>query len=194
GGRNAAEAKFLKLKGDVGQVGLVNISIDSEGLLPAFVAGNDTVVNCVGILREGGGQRFDVVHHTAPARLAGLAREHGVERFVHISALGADSRSTSLYARSKAAGEQAVRDAFPTATILRPSIVFGPEDQFFNRFAEMTMFSPALPLIGGGDTRFQPVYVGNVADAVVRCIDDSATAGRTYELGGPRVYSLRARF
>lgn len=192
GGRNAAGAKFLKLKGDVGQVGLVNLSIDSEGLLPAFVSGNDTVVNCVGILREGGGQRFDAIHHAAPARLARLAREHGVERFVHISSLAADARSGSTYARSKAAGEQAVRDAFPTATILRPSIIFGPEDRFFNMFAEMAMFSPALPLIGGGETRFQPVYVGDVADAVVRCIDDPATAGRTYELGGPKVCTFRA--
>jgi len=192
GGRNAAQAKFLKLKGDVGQVGLVNVSIDSEGLLPAFVAENDVVVNCVGILRESGGQKFDTVHHSAPARLARLAREHGVERFVHVSSLAADPRSTSSYARSKAAGEQAVRDAFPTATILRPSIVFGPEDQFFNRFGAMATISPALPLIGGGDTRFQPVYVGNVADAVVHCIDDPATAGRTYELGGPKVYSFRA--
>jgi NADH dehydrogenase len=192
GGRNAAQAKFLKLKGDVGQVGLVNISIDSEALLPAFVAGNNAVINCVGILRESGRRRFDVIHHTAPARLARLAREHGVERFVHISSLAAEPRSTSSYARSKAAGEQAIRDAVPTATILRPSIVFGPEDRFFNRFAEMAMFSPALPLIGGGDTRFQPVYVGDVADAVVRCIDDPATAGRTYELGGPKVYTFRA--
>src|SRR5690242_2405847 len=110
GGRNAAEAKFLKLKGDVGQVGLVNISIDSEGLLPAFLSGNDAVVNCVGILRESGGRRFEAIHHTAPARLARLAREHGVERFVHISSLAADARSGSAYARSKAAGEQAVRD------------------------------------------------------------------------------------
>jgi uncharacterized protein YbjT (DUF2867 family) len=191
GGRNAAEAKFLKLKGDVGQVGLVNISIDSEGLLPAFLSGNDAVVNCVGILRESRSQRFEAIHHTAPARLARLAREHGVERFVHISSLAADARSGSAYARSKAAGEQAVRDAFPTATILRPSIIFGPEDRFFNMFAEMAMFSPALPLIGGGDTRFQPVYVGDVADAVVRCIDDPATAGRTYELGGPKVCTFR---
>jgi NADH dehydrogenase len=192
GGRNAAQAKFLKLKGDVGQVGLVNISIDSEALLPAFVAGNNAVINCVGILRESGRRRFDVIHHTTPARLARLAREHGVERFVHISSLAAEPRSTSSYARSKAAGEQAIRDAVPTATILRPSIVFGPEDRFFNRFAEMAMFSPALPLIGGGDTRFQPVYVGDVADAVVRCIDDPATAGRTYELGGPKVHTFRA--
>ena len=171
--------------------GLLNIAIDDERLLPAFLAGNHAVVNCVGILQERGAQRFDRVHHTAPARLARLAREAGVERFIHISAIGADPRSTSAYARSKAAGEQAVRDAFPTATILRPAIVFGPEDQFFNRFAALAMVSPVLPLIGGGETRFQPVYVGNVADAVVRCLDDPATAGRTYELGGPKIYSFR---
>src|SRR5437667_2325622 len=194
GGRHAAAAKFLKLKGDVGQVGLINIGIDDERLLPAFLAGNDTVINCVGILRESGRQRFDLVHHTAPARLARLAREAGVARFIHISAIGADPRSTSAYGRSKAAGEQAVRDAFPTATILRPAIVFGPEDQFFNRFAALAMVSPVLPLIGGGETRFQPVYVANVADAVVRCIDESMTAGRTYELGGPKTYSLRALY
>lgn len=192
GGRNAAAAKFLKLKGDVGQVGLVNLSIRDERLLAAFVANNDSVVNLVGILAESGSQRFDTLHHVGPARLARIAREAGVERFVHISAIGADPRSPSAYARTKAAGEAAVRDAFPTATILRPSIVFGPEDQFFNRIAAMAMISPVLPLIGGGETRFQPVYVGNVADAVVRCIDDSATAGRTYELGGPKIYSLRA--
>jgi len=192
GGRRAASAKFLKLKGDVGQVGLVNIRIDDEALLPAFVANNDAVVNLVGILHESGGQRFDRVHHVGPARLARLAREAGVARFVHISAIGADPRSTSAYARTKAAGEEAVRDAFPTATILRPSVVFGPEDQFFNRLAALAMISPVVPVIGGGETRFQPVYVGDVADAVVRVIDDSTTAGRTYELGGPKVYSLRA--
>jgi len=194
GGRNAAAAKFLKLKGDVGQVGLVNVSIGDERLLRAFVADNDAVVNLVGILRETGSQRFEALHHIGAARLARIAREAGVERFVQISALGADPRSPSAYARTKAAGEAAVRDAFPTATILRPSVVFGPEDQFFNRFAAMAVISPVLPLIGGGETRFQPVYVGDVADAVVRCIDDSTTAGRTYELGGPKIYTLRALF
>jgi len=192
GGRRAAAAKFLKLKGDVGQVGLVNIAIDDEALLPAFVANNDAVINLVGILHESGGQRFDRVHHVGPARLARLAREAGVARFVHISAIGADPLSTSAYARTKAAGEEAVRDAFPTATILRPSVVFGPEDQFFNRLAALAMISPVVPVIGGGETRFQPVYVGDVADAAVHCLDDSTTAGRTYELGGPKIYSLRA--
>jgi NADH dehydrogenase len=160
--------------------------------LPAFLAGNQALINCVGILHESGRQRFEAIHHSAPARLARLARDAGVERFIHVSSLAADPRSPSTYARSKAEGEAAVRDAFPTATILRPSVVFGPEDQFFNRFAAIATISPVLPLIGGGATRFQPVYVGDVAEAAMRCLADPATAGRTYELGGPRVYSMRA--
>jgi uncharacterized protein YbjT (DUF2867 family) len=191
GCRNAEQAKFLKPMGDVGQIVPLNVGIGDETLLPAFLAGNDALVNCVGILRESGAQTFERVHHTGPARLARFAREAGVDRFVHISAIGADPRSSSAYARTKAAGEQAVRDAFPTVTILRPSVVFGPEDQFFNRFAAMAMISPVLPLVGGGETRFQPVYVGDVADAVVRCLVDQATAGRVYELGGPKVYTFR---
>jgi len=191
GGRHAAEAKFLKLKGDVGSVGLINISIDEERLLPAFLAGNEALVNCVGILRETGRQRFDEVHAAAPARLARLARDAGIQRFIHVSSLAADPRSPSAYARSKAEGEAAVRDAFPTTTILRPSVVFGPEDQFFNRFAAIAAISPILPLIGGGETKFQPVYVGDVAEAAMRCLDDPTTVGRTYELGGPKIYSMR---
>ena len=191
GCRRAEEAKFLKPLGDVGQIATLNLSIGDEQILPAFLAGNDALVNCVGILRESGSQTFDRVHHTGPARLARLAREAGIERFVHISAIGADPRSSSAYARTKAAGEAAVRDAFPTVTILRPSVVFGAEDQFFNRFAAMATISPVLPLIGGGHTRFQPVYVGDVADAVLKCLDDPTTAGRTYELGGPKVYTFR---
>ena len=191
GCRNAEAAKFLKPLGDVGQIVPLNVGIGEEALLPAFLAGNDSLVNSVGILQESGAQTFELVHHTGPARLARFAREAGVERFVHISAIGADLRSFSAYARTKAAGEQAVRDAFPTVTILRPSVVFGPEDQFFNRFASMATISPVLPLIGGGETRFQPVYVGDVADAVVKCLEDPATAGRVYELGGPKIYSFR---
>ena len=191
GCRRAEGARFLMPQGNVGQIAALNLDIGDEEVLPAFLAGNEALVNCVGILSESGPQSFERVHHTGPARLARLAREAGIERFVHISAIGADSRSTSAYARTKAAGEAAVRDAFPTVTILRPSVVFGPEDQFFNRFAAMAMISPVLPLIGGGETRFQPVYVGDVADAVVKCLDDPATAGRTYELGGPKIYSFR---
>jgi uncharacterized protein YbjT (DUF2867 family) len=192
GGRHASDANFLKLRGEVGQVGLVNVAIDDdEAMLRAFVAEKDALVNCVGILFERGSQKFDVVHHTAPAKLARLAREAGVERLVHISAIGADPRSPSAYARSKAAGEKAVMDAFPTATILRPSVVFGPEDDFFNRFAGLAVMSPFVPLIGGGETRFQPVYVGDVASAAIRVLDDPTTAGRTYELGGPKIYTFR---
>src|SRR5579872_1071075 len=142
GGRTATGDKYLKLKGDVGQVGLVNLSMDDEPLVQAFVANQEAVVNLVGILHESGRQRFDLIHHVAPARLARIAREAGVERFIHISAIGADQRSTSAYARSKAAGEEAVRDAFPTATILRPSVIFGPEDQFFNKLAALATISP----------------------------------------------------
>jgi NADH dehydrogenase len=191
GCRNAEAAKFLRPMGEVGQVEPLNVAIDDEALLPAFLAGSGALVSCVGILRESGSQTFQRVHHTGLAVLARIARAAGVDRFVHISAIGADSRSSSAYARTKAAGEGAIRDAFPTVTILRPSVVFGPEDQFFNRFAAMATISPVLPLIGGGETRFQPVYVGDVADAVIKCLDDSATAGRTYELGGPKIYTFR---
>src|SRR5580700_776884 len=191
GCRNAEEAKFLRPMGEVGQVEPLSVAIDDEAVLPAFLAGGGALVNCVGILRESGSQTFERVHHTGPAVLARIARDAGVERFVHISAIGAEPRSASAYARTKAAGEAAVRDAFPTVTILRPSIVFGPEDQFFNRFAAMAMIAPVLPLIGGGETRFQPVYVGDVADAAVKCLEDPATAGHTYELGGPKVYTFR---
>jgi uncharacterized protein YbjT (DUF2867 family) len=191
GCRHAEEAKFLQPTGNVGQIAAVNVGLGNAELLQAFLAGNIALVNCVGILHESRGQTFDLLHHTGPARLARLARDAGVERVVHVSAIGADSRSASAYARTKAAGERAVRDAFPTTTILRPSVVFGPEDQFFNRFATMAMLSPVLPLIGGGETRFQPVYVDDVANAAVTCLDDAATAGRTYELGGPKIYALR---
>jgi NADH dehydrogenase len=194
GCRNAEAAKFLRTMGDVGQVEPLNVAIDDEAVLPAFLAGSSGLVNSVGILRESGSQTFERIHHTGPAVLARIARDAGVGRFVHISAIGAERRSPSAYARTKAAGEAALRDAFPTATILRPSVVFGAEDQFFNRFATMAMFLPVLPLIGGGETRFQPVYVGDVADAVVKCLEDPATAGRTYELGGPKTYTLRELF
>jgi len=194
GCRNAEQAKFLKPMGEVGQIVPLNVAIGDERLLRAFLAGNDALVNCVGILQEKGPQSFELVHHAGPARLARLAREAGIRHLVHLSAIGADSRSPSAYARTKAAGEQVVRDAFPTVTILRPSVVFGPEDQFFNRFAAMAMVSPVMPLIGGGETRFQPVYVGDAADAVFRCLEDPTTASRVYELGGPKVYTLRQLF
>jgi NADH dehydrogenase len=189
--RHARDAGFLRPLGDVGQIALIDAGLGDEARLAAALDGADAVVSSVGILYERGRQSFAAVHVHGPARLARLAQAAGVRRFVHISALAADIQSSSAYARSKAEGEAAVRAGFPGATILRPSVVFGPEDSFFNRFAALAIYLPALPLIGGGVTRFQPVYVGDVADAAIRCPDDPATAGRTYELGGPKVYTFR---
>jgi len=189
--RNVEAALFLQPMGDVGQIARFSASILDETRLAAAIAGSDAVVNLVGILHESGGQRFEATHREGAARLGSLARAAGVKHLVHISAIGADPASPSAYARSKAEGEQSLRAAFPEAVILRPSVVFGPEDDFFNRFATLAQLLPALPLIGGGKTRFQPVYVGDVADAVVAALDDPAAAGRTYELGGPRIYTFR---
>jgi NADH dehydrogenase len=192
--RGAREAGFLRPMGDVGQVATFDVDIRDERGLAAVVAGADAVVNAVGILYERGRQRFELLHHQGPASLARLAKAAGVRHFVHISALAATSGSASAYARSKAAGEEAVRAAFPEAVILRPSLVFGPEDSFFNRFAAMARYAPALPLIGGGHTRFQPVYVGDVAAAIAAVLGRGDAAGGTYELAGPSVFELRQLF
>lgn len=189
--RDVERANVLQPMGDVGQIARIRASLLDEARLAQALAGADAVVNLAGILYERGTQSFEAIHHEGPARLGRLAHAAGVKHFVHVSALGAAADSPSAYARSKAAGETALRAAFPSAVILRPSIVFGPEDEFFNRFAAMAQFVPALPLIGGGKTRFQPVYVGDVADAVVKAIGDPSAAGRTYELGGPRVYTFK---
>ena len=195
-GRRATAAGFLRPMGDVGQIALIDAGFADEAALERALAGVDSVVISAGILHESGKQIFDLVHAKGPASVARLARQAGVRRLIHISAIGADPNSPSAYARSKAAGEAAVKAEFPDAAILRPSIVFGPEDDFFNRFAEMTRLSPLLPLIGGGYTRFQPVFVGDVADAVVAALggsdlSDADAAGKTYELGGPEIYSFR---
>jgi uncharacterized protein YbjT (DUF2867 family) len=190
-GRHAGDAGFLRPMGDVGQIALFEAGIADEARLAAVVAGSDAVICAAGILYERGRQRFDLVHHQGPALLARLAKAAGAKRFVHISAIGADPAAPAAYARSKAAGETAVRAAFPTATILRPSVVFGPEDDFFNRFAALARWLPALPLIGGGLTRFQPVYVGDIADAVMAALERHDAEGAIYQLGGPKVYSFR---
>lgn len=189
--RHPSQANFLKTAGVVGQVVPLAADITDDRSVAAAVAGADTVINLIGILYESGRWTFQAVHAEAPGRIARSAREHGVRRLVHLSAIGADTAAPAAYARSKGAGEGAVRDAFPAATILRPSIVFGPEDNFFNLFAGLALISPALPLIGGGKTRFQPVYVGDVADAVMAALANPDAAGKTYELGGPRVYTFR---
>jgi len=189
--RDPVGAAFLKTAGSLGQIVPMRCNICDDELVAAAVAGSDAVVNLVGILYERGRQRFESVQARAPAHIARAAAAAGVSRLVQISAIGADPHSASKYARSKAEGEAGVRAAFPAATILRPSIVIGPEDEFFNRFAAMAQLLPGLPLIGGGHTRFQPAYVGDVAEAIHRCVNDEVTAGKTYELGGPRVYTFR---
>jgi len=192
--RAASAAGYLKPMGDVGQIALIDANITDRDRLAPLLKGAEGVVNAAGILFQRGGQRFRTLHETGPAGLAALAAAGGVRRFVHISALGADPASPAVYGRSKAAGEVAVRAAFPAATILRPSLIFGPEDSFFNRFAAIARVSPVLPLIGGGRTRFAPVFVSDVAAAVAAALDREDAPSRTYELGGPSVETLRALF
>lgn len=189
--RHASDAGYLKPMGDVGQIALLDADLRDDQALAAVIAGADAVVNAVGILYERGTQSFDALHHRLPARLAAAAQAARVKRLVHVSAIGADAQSPAAYARSKAAGEAALRAAFPGAVILRPSLLFGPEDAFFNRFAALARIAPALPLIGGGTTRFQPVYVGDVADAAIAALDRPDAPGRVFELGGPAVFTFR---
>ena len=189
--RNPESALFLKPMGDVGQITPVGADVRDGPAVVAAVQGADWVVNLVGVLYETRRQSFSAIHAQGAERIAKAAKAAGAKRLVHVSAIGANRHSSAAYARSKAAGEAAVAAAYPAATILRPSIIFGPEDDFFNRFAAMARVSVALPLFGGGETRFQPVYVGDVAAAVVKALTDEGTAGTTYELGGPRVYSFR---
>ncbi|MCK8786188.1 complex I NDUFA9 subunit family protein [Roseomonas sp. NAR14] len=180
----------LQTQGRVGQIVPLFGSVADAGAVERAVAGAEVVVNLVGILAECRAGDFDRLQGEAPGIVARACASHGVRRLVHLSAIGADPDSPSAYGRSKAAGEAAVRAAFPDATILRPSIVFGAEDRFFNRFAAMARLLPFMPVVAGA-TRFQPVYVGDVADAVMAAIERDDAAGRTYELGGPRVMSMR---
>jgi len=185
-------AGHLQPLGMVGQIHAVQANLRYPDSVARAVAGADAVVNLVGILHEGGRQTFSAVQAQGPRIVAEAAAKAGVSSLVQVSAIGADANSPADYARSKAAGEAATLAAFPTAVIMRPSIVFGPEDQFFNRFADMARFLPFLPLIGGGETKFQPVYVGDVAEAIARALEGAAKPGATYELGGPEVKSFKA--
>jgi uncharacterized protein YbjT (DUF2867 family) len=189
--RHPSHANFLRTNGSVGQIVPIAGNVLSDESVAAAVRDADLVINLVGILSETSRASFQAIHVEAPGRIARLAKEAGAGRMVHMSALGADANSASAYARSKAAGEEAVRAAFPEATILRPSLVFGPEDNLFNRFASLARILPVLPLFGGGHTRFQPVYVGDVADAIMAALTNPACQGKTYELGGPRVYTYK---
>jgi uncharacterized protein YbjT (DUF2867 family) len=184
-------ANYLVPMGRVGQIQLVKTNVLDADAVATAIHGADAVVNLVGILYQSGHQEFDAVHADAAETIAKAAKVAGVQSLVHVSSAGVDEDSESVYARTKAEGERRVRGAFAAATILRPSLVFGPEDNFFNRFAALARLTPALPLIGGGKTKFQPVFVGDVADAILKCIQDPATRGRLYELGGPGIYSFK---
>jgi NADH dehydrogenase len=181
-------AGHLQPLGRVGQIHAVQANLRYPDSVAAAARHSEAVVNLVAILFERGRQTFPAVH---VAGADTVARAAVGARMVHVSALGADPNSPSRYARTKALGEDAVRAVAPNATIFRPSIVFGPEDDFFNRFGSMAQLSPILPLVGGGQTRFQPVFVGNVAEAIAKAVDGSIAAGRTYELGGPEVKTFR---
>jgi NADH dehydrogenase len=180
----------LQPMGNVGQIVGGPADLKSEPALTEVLTGSHAVINLIGILYETKRQKFEEIQGELPGRIGRAAAAAGVGRMVQISAIGADPNSSSAYARSKAQGEEAVRAAFADAAIMRPSIVVGPEDGFFNRFAAMARLLPALPLIGGGETRFQPVWVGDVASAIVEALERDDARGETFELGGPKVYSF----
>lgn len=208
--RDPIAAEFLKPMGDTGQVTPLRADITDPAAVRMAIAGADAVVNLVGILYESGRATFDAIHVKGAANVAAACKEAGITRLVQMSALGADKNSESAYARSKAAGEEAVLSACPGATIIRPSVVFGPDDGFFNRFGKLAKISPVLPvftrdgfkpvcgeggcsidLFGSGGPTFQPVHVGDVATSIALVLNDARLAGKVYELGGPRRYSMK---
>lgn len=187
--RRPNEAIFVRPYGVVGQVEPVFCNIRDDASVAEVMQGADAVVNCVGILNESGKNKFDAIQAEGPGRIARIAAAQGISRMVHVSAIGADPKSDSDYSRTKAQGEKAVLEHMPGAVILRPSVIFGPEDNFFNRFAGMARLGPILP-IAAGQTRFQPVYVDDVARAAVKGVTGEAAPG-IYELGGPEVLAMR---
>jgi uncharacterized protein YbjT (DUF2867 family) len=184
-------ALHLQPLGRVGQIHAVQANVRYPESVAHALRDAQAAINLVGILQEKGAQRFDAVQHVGAQTVARAAKEMGIGAFVQMSAIGADPSAISVYAQTKAFGEAAVRRILPDAIIVRPSVVFGPEDQFFNRFAAMARFMPALPLIGGGETKLQPVFAGDVATAIALAVDGKTRPGTTYELGGPEVATLR---
>jgi len=181
----------LRMLGDVGQIEVIQANVRNEASVARALDGAEAAVNLVGVLWESGRQQFQSLHAMGAKTVAQQAAAAGVKRLVQVSAIGADADSDAKYARTKAEGEAAVRAAFPTATIVRPSIVFGQDDKFFNKFGQMAASAPALPLVGGGATRFQPVFVGDVAAAIAKIVATPGAQGQTYELGGPAVYTFK---
>ena len=190
--RHARDCKSLfPSTASAGRLLLKNADITQPKTLVGAFDDSFAVINLVGILYEKGRQRFSTIHTQCAERIAKMAKEAGVSRFIHLSALGADQAKSSRYAESKATGETAILSAFPEAVILSPSVIFGPNDNFINQFNQMASFSPALPLIGGGNTKFQPVYVEDVSEAVVKSLKHDEVKGKTLQLGGPNIYSFK---
>ena len=182
---------YLKPLGNPGQIELFKTNIFNEEDVKNVIKNCDLVINLVGILYETGKQKFDHIHSRFPYLLSNLCNEQGIKNFVHISALGVKEKHNSLYMQSKLEGEKNIQNIFKPSVILRPSVVFGPEDKFFNTFASIAQFSPALPLIGGGKTKFAPIYVGDIAKAIVKAIELNNSEPKIYELGGPENYSFK---
>ncbi len=189
--RRPAQAAFLKTTGDLGQVQPVYGNLAKPETVMPHLTGADAVVNLVGIMHEKGSQKFSAIQTTGAEKIAQAARLAKIPVMVHVSALGVNKSTGSQYARTKLLGENGVRAAFTEASILRPSVIFGPEDDFYNRFARMSTFSPVLPAVGGGKTLFQPVWAADVARAVRVCVENPDARGKTYELGGPEVMSFK---
>lgn len=189
--RNPLAAQFLKPLGEVGQITPVHVSLSSKESLEKTIQGSDMVINLVGILYEKGSQTFEALHVEGARNIAEIASKLGVATLLHMSALGANKGSNSHYASTKARGEEMVLKYFPEAILFRPSVIFGKEDSFLNRFAQMALISPFLPLIGGGETRFQPIYVGDVAKCFLAASSLKEAKANTYELGGPSIYTFK---
>lgn len=190
--RNPGHGYRLRMLGDVGQIEVVQANIRNPASIARALDGAEAVVNAVGVLFEVGRQKFQSLHVMGARNIAEAAAARGITNFVQVSAIGADPQSPAKYGRTKAEGEAVVREIIPTAVVLRPSIVFGQDDHFFNFFAAMAQMSPVLPLIGGGETRFQPVYVADVAAAVASAVTNPDYAGKTFELGGPTPHTFKA--
>ena len=184
-------AFHLQPLGRVGQIQAVQANVRYPASVSAALRKSDAVVNLVGILSSRGRQNFDAVHSFGSRAVARAAKEHGITDVVHVSAIGADPDGEAAYARTKGRAEAEMRDSVPETIVVRPSILFGPEDSFFNRFASLARMSPALPLLGGGESRFQPAYVGDVAEGIARALDGRAAPGAVYEFGGPEVKTFR---
>jgi NADH dehydrogenase len=184
-------AHRMRLAGDVGQIEIVQANVRDQASVARALEDAEAVVKLAAVFYENGSQRFQSIHVEGAGAVAKAAAARGITRFVQVSGIGADATSASAYIRSRGLGERAVREALPQAIIVRPSVVFGPEDKLFNRFAQLAVLAPALPLPGGGATRFAPVFVGDVAAAIANALIDPKAAGKTFELGGPNVYTYR---